>query len=135
MCVPVGLLFPLALPLSFPLIFFRFRPRPSRTHPLLSFSPKTNPIINRVTNQPNNAAEELDGGDAVSPGLTRAESVNGLALAAALGEEEGGGIRAQAVAAREAQRSLAALTGEERSAVLRAVARALLANVAEVRRS
>jgi acyl-CoA reductase-like NAD-dependent aldehyde dehydrogenase len=58
--------------------------------------------------------------------------VNGLSLAAALGEEEGGGVRAQAVAAREAQRALAALSGPERSAVLRAVAAALLASTAEV---
>lgn len=70
-------------------------------------------------------------------GLQRAESVNGLngqALAVALGEEQGGGVRVQATAAKEAQRALAALTGQERSAVLREVAKALLANSAEVRR-
>lgn len=83
-------------------------------------------------------AEELDGAAANGlGGLQRAESVNGLngqALAAALGEEQGGGVRAQATAAKEAQRALAALTGQERSAVLREVAKALLAHSAEVRK-
>lgn len=46
--------------------------------------------------------------------------------------EDESGARAQAVAAKEAQRALAGLSGEERSTILRAVAAGLIEHQAEV---
>lgn len=70
-----------------------------------------------------------DSNDDVLP--SRAMSTNGL-LEGLLAAEADGGVRGQAVAAREGQRSLASLTGAERSAILRAVAAGLLENTQDI---
>jgi len=66
-------------------------------------------------------------------GMNRALSTNGLGLLEGLlAAEADGGVRGQAVAAREAQRALASLTGAERSTLLHAVAAELLENTEEI---
>ena len=64
-------------------------------------------------------------------GMNHALSPTGL-LEDLLALEADGGVRGQAVAAREAQRALASLTGLERSTILHAVAAGLLENMEEI---